>query len=209
MVRWIVALAFALQASTAFAQDKCGGGRIKSANAEILVIAEQQETSQEPAITHVGLTAQSTDGTASLSAGYTLQPDGRILPHVLFFYAAVAAPPSEDMRAQTIKWRRNDGAWKTYPGTIYAIRQGRLEFKLGQWVSGSRGLTYRAEELDELRQGGRYVVTRLAESGEEIAIGPVDYPDQATVEAMFAEARTKAIADLAPCGPPLVIRPAP
>jgi hypothetical protein len=70
-------------------------------------------------------------------------------------------------------------------------------------------LTYRAEELDELRQGGRYVVTRLSETGDEIAIGPVDYPDEATVDALFQRARSQALAGLAPCGPPPPpIRPA-
>lgn len=208
MTRWIFALLLAAQASTAFAADNCGGARVTSGRAEMLVIVEQ-EGIQEPATTHVGLTGASIDDRLRFNVGYSFGPDGRMAPHTFWVDVAATAPSSIDAHPETIKWRRDGGEWKTYPNPIYAGNDGRFSFHIAQrGPAGWRGLTYGAEHLDELKHGGPYEVMRVSKSGEEQASGSFDYPDETALSALYAEARAKAVADLSPCKPPLLIHPA-
>ena len=201
MVRWIVALAFALQASTAFAQDKCGSSSITRGNVHLSVAAQQRGIQRFPT-TNTSVIVLSADKQMRFLVNYELGPEGLITPSILHINTA----PTEDVRPEIIRWRRNGGESKRFPRPAYPRTIGDFSFMVAQRVSGFESFDQRTEELDELRQGGRYTVERVSESGEVLATGLIEYPDETTINALYAEAFAQAVARFSVCEPPAIMR---
>jgi len=201
MVRWIIALVFVCQASTALAQDRCGSANIASGNINLSVAAEQRGPRQA-LMTNTFVVALSHDEQMRFLISYAQQPDGRIAPGVFHINTA----PTEDVRPELIKWRRNDGEWKIASRPPYPRTIGDFSFMVAQRVQFFESFDRRPEELDELRLGGRYTVARTSESGEELATGVIEYPDEAAINALYTRALQQAVAKLSVCKPRGVMR---
>jgi hypothetical protein len=199
MIRWISAMVFAFQPSAAFAADMCGGARLTDGKAEILVLVEQSG-SEKPVATLVAIDVVSLDEKMRFSVAYDSTPNGRVTPRQFFIYSSAPTAIAE-LHSETIRWRRDESDWHTLPDPVYSGAQGEFTFQVAQ-RGPSKGLTYRTEHLDELRRGGRYTVTRLSASGQELTTAFVDYPNETAVNALYARARSKAVANLKPgCKP--------
>lgn len=200
-------MVFVYHSSAAFAADMCGGARLADGKAEILVLVEQSG-SEEPVATHVAIHIVSLDEKMRFSVAYDPTPDGKVTPRQFFIYSSAPTAIAE-LHSETIRWRRDESDWRTLPNPVYPSPQGEFMFQVAQ-RGPFKGLTYRTEHLDELERGGRYTVTRLSANGQQLATDFVDYPDQAAVNALYARARTKAVATLKPgCRPAGFVSPTP
>lgn len=206
MIRWISAVLFALQPGAAFAADRCGGARLTEGNAEISVLVEQTGPEQ-PVITHVSINVLSLDAKMRFSGVYEETPEGQITPTKFVVYSSAPTVITEPHR-ETMRWRRDDGDWRTFPHAFYGDDRGEYTFVIAQ-KSLYKGLTWGTEHLDDLRRGGRFTITRLSEAGKELVTGFIQYPNNAEVNTLYKRARTKAVADLEPGCRSISIPPAP
>jgi hypothetical protein len=206
MIAWVSTFLFVVQPLGAFAADRCGGARLTEGSAEILVLLEQTG-SQEPVTTHLSVGVAARDAKMKFSGGYEVTPGG-IAPRQFFIYSSDRAA-SATSRRETVKWRRDEGDWRTLPYAYYGDSRGEFMFPVAQ-KGPNRGTTYRTEDLEELRVGGRFTVTRLSESGDELVTAAVDYPNEAAINALYKRAKAKAMANLKPgCTSTVFIPPAP
>jgi hypothetical protein len=207
MIRWILAVLFAFQPSEASAADRCGGARLTEASAEILVLVEQTG-SEPPVTTHVSVSVLGLDAKMRYSGAYEETSEGRITPTQFVLYSSASTAITEPHR-ETIRWRRDDGDWRTFPHAYYADSRGEYEFKVAQ-KGPYKGLTWGTEHLDELKLGGRFTITRLSEAGEALVTGFIQYPNDAAINALYKRAKSQAIVGLKPgCKPTSFISPAP
>lgn len=100
----------------------------------------------------------------------------------------------------------DDCEWKVVARPLYPRIIGDFSFKVAQQVTGFESFDQRTEELEELRQGGRYRVARVSESGEVLAAGLIDYPEETTINALYAQALAQAVAKMSKCEPAGVMR---
>ena len=207
MIRWIFAVLFAFQTSEAFAADRCGSARLTEGSVEMLVLVEQ--TGSEPPITtHVSVSVLGLDAKMRSSGAYEETSEGRITPTQFVVYSSAPTVITEPRR-ETIRWRRDDGDWRTFPQAYYADSRGGYEFKVAQ-KGPYKGLTWGTEHLDELKRGGRFTITRLSEAGEELLTGFIQYPNDGAINSLYKRAKSQAIVGLKPgCASTSFISPAP
>lgn len=211
MVRWICVVTAVLLSPAALAESKCSRGSIAQDNFE-LTIALAQDDLQAPRTTVLSLVAHSADRLLRIEAWYGVEPDGLIRPGRFHLVWVSPAFPDRPPVAATIRWQQEGGAWSKLPTLIYPGTRiadpARVEYRFQvSQRSEFKGLTYRSELLGELARGGRFVARRLGAGDEEFATGSVDYPDEKTVNALYAQVNEQAIAGLKPCGPPVYVHP--
>jgi hypothetical protein len=206
MIPWISTVLLVLQPLGAFAADRCGGARLTEGSAEVLVLLEQTG-SAEPVATHVSIGVVGFDPKMKFSGAYEETSGGQIAPTQFFINSSAPTGIPEPHR-ETIRWRRDDGDWRTLPPAYYGDHRGNFSFPVAQ-KGPNKGTTYRTEHLEELRRGGRFTVIRLSESGEELVTAFVQYPNAEAVNALYKRARAKAIASLKTgCASTMLVSPA-
>lgn len=206
MAHWIIALALATQASPTLVEDRCAGSRLTRGNLSVSLSIKQVGEGQ-PFADYIHFRSLSDGGKLELTAAYIADARGSLTPHSLGIQTLPQRQP-EDRTRETIKWKLADEPWVFYPHLLNADQRGNYYYRIAQ--SGSPGLLLRTEWLDRLPQGGRISVIRVTETGEELNMVTVDYPDAAVIAEVFAAARTQALAKLAPCSAPVhFVRQAP
>jgi len=206
VANWLISLTLAIQAAPAPVQELCAGSRLTLGNLGVSVSLKQVGEAK-PFADYIHFRALSKDGTLELSAAYVADAAGSLTPHSFSVQTRPQRPP-EDRTRETVRWRLADGAWASYPYSLNPDQRGNYDFRIAQ--SGGPGLSFRTEWLERLPKGGRFSVMRVTEKGEELGTGSVDYPGAALIAEVFAEARTLALAKLAPCKRPAgFVRPAP
>jgi hypothetical protein len=206
MTHWIIALALATQASPTLVEDRCAGSRFTRGNLSVSLSIKQIGEGQ-PFAEYIHIRSLSDGGKLELTAAYMADARGSLTPRSLSMQTLPQRQP-EDGTRETIKWRLADGPWASYPYLLNADQRGNYYYRIAQ--SGSPGSSLRTEWLDRLPQGGRFSVIRVTETGEEMNMVTVDYPDAAVIAEVFAAARTQALAKLAPCSAPVhFVRQAP
>lgn len=173
----------------------------------MLVLVEQTGTEQ-PVTTHVSVNVLGLDAKMRFSGAYEQTSDGRITPTQFVVYSSASTAITEPHR-ETIRWRRDDGDWHTFPHAYYGDSRGEYEFKVAQ-KGPYKGLTWGTEHLDELKLGGRFTITRLSEAGEALVTGFIQYPPDEAINSLYKRAKSQAIVSLkSGCKPTSFISPAP
>ncbi|KQY28717.1 hypothetical protein ASD38_13745 [Caulobacter sp. Root487D2Y] len=205
---WIAVLAALSLPLGALAEDRCGGGRITSGAAEMFVTVRQFGAAP-PQVTYVHLDVASADKT--FAAGTHYEPVGDVLgsPVGLFFTAYMPLPDPKAAVRENIAWSFDGGPWTVseYSGEPQrdwgdpAKIRGSVDHRI------ARGPRYpiHPDRLTALPAGVNIALKRLDLDGHELGSGTLRYPPQAMVDALFASTRRAALADLKPCGPPVII----
>lgn len=167
----------------------------------------EQNGSEEPVAKHVSIEVVGLDAKMKFSGAYEETSDGQITPTQFRIDSSTPTAITE-LHREALRWRRDEGDWRTLPPAYYGDGQGNFSFQVAQ-KGPNKGTTYRTEHLDELRRGGRFTVTRLSDSGEELTTGFLQYPNKSAMNALFKRAKMKAIATLKPgCKPAGFVSPA-
>jgi hypothetical protein len=209
---WIAVLAALSLPSGALAEDKCGGGRITSGAADMFVTVRQFGAAP-PKVTYVHLDVASADKT--FAAGTHYEPAGEVLgpPTGLTFSAYMPLPDPKVAVRENIAWSFDGGPWTVSDYSDQPERDWSDPAKIEGFVSHqiARGPRYpiHPDRLAALPAGVHIALKRLDLEGHELGSGTLRYPPQAMVDALFVSTRRAALADLGPCGPPLVISPVP
>lgn len=156
-----------------------------------MLVLVEQTGSEPPVTTHVSVSVLGLDAKMRSSGAYEETSEGRITPTQFVVYSSAPTVITEPHR-ETIRWRRDDGDWRTFPQAYYADSRGGYEFKVAQ-KGPYKGLTWGTEHLDELKRGGRFTIARLSEAGEELLTGFIQYPNDGAINSLYKRAKSQAI----------------
>lgn len=203
MLRPALACVLALAASPTFAEETCGAAKFERAGTRITLYVKRLDGGA-PDIYF--FTAESRSGDFGVSVSYTTSGLDLAAPKIMHVLTFPTYPAQGAGRPEKIKWRFGAGAWSTsrYPQRLDALQsppppgtKGQLMYKIAQRGEGAMG--WGPEWFDHARQGGRFTITRLAEGGEDLATGTIDFPNHQTVAALYREARDQALGAMKNC----------
>jgi hypothetical protein len=204
MRKIVLLLVISAYAPSAFAEDYCGREDISQGGTTVSAILTKSEDKWVPPV-YLPLTATSQSEKFTFSVSYQTG-NKSYRPKNFSIRSEYFAVDEKVVRLkQKIRWRLNGGKWsdgstQAYPDKVSSNPSvANVYVRVAQWVEGSPGLTFRPEELDRLKTGGRYEIQRLSAAGEVLAADVLDYPTGGDVDTMFGRAATRALLSMKPC----------
>ena len=216
MLRWIAGAWMLGLPALVQAQPACGNGGASAGHA-LFQVSAVREGKTAPRLDWVRMEVTSADRSWRLLANYAPGEAGLGRPTRLDLHADVELAAPERANPEQIAWRTGGGAWfnpfywsTPSPRHPEAGRaKGEVHYPLAQ-----SHFPAHTDLLDAAARGLRFDFRRLDPWERELGAGTIDFPEPATVETLYREARARALANLRPCGgsggtAPPVIRPAP
>ncbi len=205
--KWMLAALVLLAPSAAGAQQLCGSSTVTASAAEIFVTVNQRP-GRAAIVDYVMAKTFSADRSFALEAGYAPAEDTLGPPDYVSITAYMPLPDPARAQPERIVMRIGDGPWSGAPFMRKPDRAWGDPKRIEGYLSAIIGPEGSAQLRAAIERSDQVDVRRLDPDGRTLGEAAIRFTAAPSMWTLYAKARKAALADLKPCGPPLVIPPA-
>ncbi|NIJ63561.1 hypothetical protein FHR20_000492 [Sphingomonas leidyi] len=208
---WTTGLAIILASMPAAqAEKKCAAATVRQGVLEMMVLIGQ-DGAEPMRVNWVWLQSPNADRSFVLDASYRPEGDALNAPSQLSIRSYGEVAEGLEGPPERLLWSPAHARPGTATGGWVRLQRGPESpiASASITMAQSGALAYRTEALEAARRGEAFRGERFSRDGKLLSSGTVRLPDEAVATALFLKARTMATAELKPCGPPVMLTPAP